>query len=215
MTRAPHHLIYNTQRKPMVISEYGRIVHEFIDALLKEDDRDKRNRMAKSIIQMLTILNPELKKQHDFEHKLWDHLYIMSDFKMDVDSPYPPPSKELISMKPDEIPYPEQPIKFRFYGRNLQYMVNKAVEMKDAEDQRLFLTQLGSFMKNSSKAWNNEELTDKMISNHLNALSKGALALDEDALTFKGDPNLQIKMAASLASKKKKKKFFNKKKRKF
>ncbi len=215
MTRDPHHLIYNTQRKPMVISEYGRIVHEFIDALLNEEDRDKRNRMARSIVHMLTILNPELKKQHDFEHKLWDHLYIMSDFNMDVDSPYPPPSKELISMKPDEIPYPEQPIKFRFYGRNLQYMVNKAVEMKDAEDQRLFLTQLGSFMKNSSKAWNNEELTDKMISNHLNALSKGALALDEDALTFKGDPNLQIKMAATLAAKKKKKKFFNKKKRKF
>lgn len=206
-------LAYNTERKPMIISEYGRIIHDYVDILVAESDRNKRTRMAHSLIYVMENLNPSVKQQEDYKHKLWDHLYLISDFKLDVDCPYPPPSRELAQMKPENIPYPEQPIKFRFYGRNLQYMVGKAAEMKDAEDQKSFLSLLGSFMKNSSKSWNNEELTDEMIVNHIKTLSQGSINVSLEDLTIKLDPNIQSQ--SSMNKKKKnftKNRSFNKKK---
>jgi hypothetical protein len=178
---------YNTERKNMVISEYGRIIHEYIDIIIQESNRDKRTRMSKGLISVMENLNPAVKQQEDYLHKLWDHLYIISDFKLDVDSPFPPPSKEIVNTKPEPIPYPTQPIKFRFYGRNLQYFLDKALSIQNEEERNIFLGSLASFMKNSSKSWNNEDLTDETIVNHIKSMTQGRINVTADDLVIKID----------------------------
>ncbi|MCK9480469.1 MAG: DUF4290 domain-containing protein [Bacteroidia bacterium] len=180
-------LVYNTELKNMTISEYGRIVHDYVDLICNEPDRSKRTRMANGLILVMENLNPQVKDQEDYKHKLWDHLHIISNYKLDVDSPFPAPSQESYSMHPDPISYPTMPIRFRFYGRNLQYMVAKAAEVQDAAIQRDFLGILASFMKNSSRNWNNEDLTNEMITNHLKTMSGGKIDTDFDTLEIRTD----------------------------
>jgi len=182
-------LTYNTERKPMAISEYGRIIHDYVTLICEEPDREKRTRHANAIITIMENLNPSVKEQEDYKHKLWDHLHIISGFKLDVDSPYPIPGPDAVSTKPEIIPYPSQPIKFRFYGRNLQYMVAKAADIEDEEVKRDFLSLLASFMKNSSRSWNNEDLTNEMIGNHLKSMSQGKIDINPEELEIKIDPS--------------------------
>ncbi|MBX2985854.1 MAG: DUF4290 domain-containing protein [Bacteroidia bacterium] len=186
-------LVYNTERKDMVISEYGRIVHDYVELICAEPDRNKRTRMAHGLISIMENLKPQVKEQEDYKHKLWDHLYIISNFRLDVDSPFQAPKPENTSMHPEPIPYPTQPIKFRFYGRNLQYMVNKAAEIDDKEVQKDFLSILASFMKNSSRSWNNEDLTNEMVTNHLKSMSGGKISIDFESLDIRTDDTFQRK----------------------
>ena len=92
-------LEYNTERTKLIIPEYGRHLHKMIDQALTCDNKDERNKMAKAIIGVMGNLNPHLRDVPDFQHKLWDQLFIMSDFELDVDTPYPLPSKEVFFSK--------------------------------------------------------------------------------------------------------------------
>lgn len=177
----------------MTISEYGRIIHDYVSLICNQTDRNKRTRMANGLISVMENLNPQVKDQEDYKHKLWDHLYIISNFKLDVDSPFPPPNPEVTTMHPEPIPYPTQPIKFRFYGRNLQYMVDKAAGIGDKEVQKDFLSILASFMKNSSRSWNNEDLTNEMVTNHLKSMSNGKIDIDFESLEIKTDTSFTRK----------------------
>ncbi|MFM6983259.1 MAG: DUF4290 domain-containing protein [Chitinophagaceae bacterium] len=173
---------YNTQSKKLIISEYGRSFQDMVEHVLTLSDRDKRLKMSEALISVMEILNPSVKEQADYKQKLWDHLYIISDFKLDVDGPYPAPEQNKIHQKPDKVEYPSLPIKFRFYGRNLQFMVQKATNLENPELQGEFLNLLASFMTNSSRNWNNENLSNQQLAEHLEALSQNKLKVNPEEL---------------------------------
>ncbi len=173
---------YNTQSKKLIISEYGRSFQDMVEHVLTLPDKDKRLKMSEALISVMEILNPSVKEQADYKQKLWDHLYIISDFKLDVDGPYPAPEQNKIHQKPDKVEYPSLPIKFRFYGRNLQFMVQKATNLENPELQGEFLNLLASFMTNSSRNWNNENLSNQQLAEHLEALSQNKLKVNPEEL---------------------------------
>lgn len=173
---------YNTLSKKLIISEYGRSFQDMVEHLLTIQDKTKRLRMAEALISVMEILNPGVKEQADYKQKLWDHLYIISDFKLDVEGPYPAPEPNKIAQKPDRIEYPSQPIKFRFYGRNLQFMVNKATAIENPDLKAEFLNLLASFMTNSSRNWNNENLNNQQLAEHLEVISQNKLKVNPDEL---------------------------------
>jgi hypothetical protein len=172
-------LEYNTERGNLLISEYGRSIQKMIEVAVSEPDREKRQKIANEIIRLMGQLNPHLRDVVDYKHKLWDHLFVMSDFKLDVDSPYPVPSKESLMSKPDALPYPQSPIKFRFYGKNIAAMIKEVAELEEGPFRTAYINQIGSFMKMSSKAWNLEMLNDEEVLAHLELLSSGKINLTE------------------------------------
>jgi len=175
-------ILYNTEDEAMVISEYGRNVQKMVSEILKVNDRIRRTELAEGIVQIMISLNPQIKELDNYEQKLWDHLHIISDFKLDVDGPFPSPSPENVHRPPEAIPYKDELIKFRFYGRNLQQMVEKATEMEESEMKTALLNYIASFMVNSSRNWNDENLDDSAVIEHMKMLSKGELNLNPEAL---------------------------------
>ena len=173
---------YNTQSNKLIISEYGRAFQKMVEHVLTIEDRIKRTKMAEALIGVMEILNPLAKEQADYKQKLWDHLHIIAGFNLDVDCPFPVPEKDTIVKKPEPIPYSSQPIKFRFYGRNLQNMVNKATNIENPEMKNEFLNLLASFMSNSSRNWNNENLTNQQLAEHLKSMSSSKLEINPEAL---------------------------------
>jgi hypothetical protein len=124
---------YNTDRGFMQISEYGRNIQKMVEVAVAEPDRGKRNKLAGALIQLMGMLNPHLRDVADYKHKLWDHLFVISDFKLDVDSPYPIPTRESIAIKPAIMKYPQRRIRYRFYGKNIEQMIERAGEMQEGE----------------------------------------------------------------------------------
>jgi len=175
---------YNTQRETLIIPEYGRHIQEMVQSVCEVKDRILRNELAQALVEVMLSLNPQMKELGNTEQKLWDHLHIISDFKLDVDSPYPPPSREEVNNTPAAIPYRDQRIKFRFYGRNLQTMVEQIKDIEDEKIRRSFIDYIASFMVNSSRNWNDENLDNTTVVNHLNTLAKGDLDLTADDLNI-------------------------------
>lgn len=173
---------YNTKSEKLIISEYGRSFQNMVKHVMTIEDKAKRTKMAEALIGIMEILNPLAKEQADYKQKFWDHLHIISDFKLNVDSPFPIPVIDDIVKKPEPIPYSSQPIKFRFYGRNLQYMVNKATKIESVEMKNEFLNLLASFMSNSSRNWNNENLTNAHLAEHLKVMSNNKLSVNPEDL---------------------------------
>lgn len=143
------------------------------------ESREKRNQLAKATIQVMGQLNPHLRDINDFKHKLWDHLFIMSNFELDVDSPYPVPSEETLSRKPDKLKYPSNHIKIRHYGRHIEEMIAKASEYEDGEEKQVLVKMIANHLKKSYLTWNRDSVTDEEIASHLELLSGGKLKLDE------------------------------------
>src|SRR5580658_7519003 len=138
---------YNSSREKLVLKEYGRHVQLIVEACTREKDRDKRNAFARELIELMGQLNPHLRNVEDFRHKLWDHLFIMSDFKLDVDSPYPIKKREEIEKRPERLPYPQSKIKYKHYGKNVEALVAKAITTEDPEKKAGFTQCIGNFMK--------------------------------------------------------------------
>lgn len=170
---------YNSQRSKMNISEYGRNIQKMIEHIMTIDSREKRNKLARATIQVMGQLNPHLRDINDFKHKLWDHLFIMSNFKLDVDSPYPIPSKEILTKKPDRLSYASNHIKFRHYGRHIEQMIQKATEFEDGPEKQALIKAIANHLKKSYLTWNRDTVTDEEIASHLSLLSGGKLVLDE------------------------------------
>jgi Domain of unknown function (DUF4290) len=170
-------LEYNSQRVHLIIPEYGRHVQKLIDHVCKIEDREIRNKGARYVISVLGTLNPHLRDVPDFQHKLWDQLFIMSDFKIEVDSPYPLPSREVLALKPDRLKYPQNFPKYRFYGNNIKYMIDVACKWEDSEIKTALVIVIANHMKKSYLSWNKETVTDEVIFKHLHELSNGKLDL--------------------------------------
>lgn len=168
-------LQYNTGRGKLLISEYGRIVQQMVEAAVEEPDREKRQRMANDLIRMMAQLNPGAREHVDFKQKLWDHLFIMSDYKLEVDAPYPMPTPEHVQARPSPLGYPQSRIRFRFYGKIVPKMIERVAELEDGPYRTAYINAIGSFMKMSSKAWNLEMLNDNEVMAHLEEMSHGKI----------------------------------------
>jgi hypothetical protein len=172
-----NYLEYNSQREHLIIPEYGRYVQKLINQITAIEDREKRNKGARYVISVLGNLNPHLRDVPDFQHKLWDQLFIMSDFKLDIDSPYPIPTRDVVQLKPDRLAYPQNFPKYRFYGNNIKYMIDVARKWEEGELKNALTIVIANHMKKSFLSWNKDTVTDEVIFNHLLELSNGELNL--------------------------------------
>jgi len=169
---------YNTQRERLVLKEYGRNVQMLVNYLSTITDKEERNRSAKILVDLMKQINPSIKEGSEDSQKLWDDLIIMSDFKIDIDSPYPQPKKELLYKKPDRLRYKNQKIIYKHYGLNIQLLVDKAIDMENKEEQEAAIIYIGRLMKSFSSLWNKENLDDDTIIKNIKELSRGLLDID-------------------------------------
>ena len=173
---------YNTSLSKLIIPEYGRNVQKMVHSIIAIEDREKRNHQAKSIIEVMGNLNPHLRDVPDFKHKLWDHLFIMSDFHLDVDSPYDRPSKESFEEKPEMLKYSDNNIKFRHYGKILPLIIKRTIDLDEGEYKDFMVFTIANHMKKSYLTWNKANVEDEVILKHLSQLSDDKLSIKE---TFK------------------------------
>jgi hypothetical protein len=174
---AINYLEYNSQREHLIIPEYGRYVQKLINQITAIEDREKRNKGARYVISVLGNLNPHLRDVPDFQHKLWDQLFIMSDFKLDIDSPFPIPTRDVVQLKPERLSYPQNFPKYRFYGNNIKYMIDVARKWEEGELKNALIIVIANHMKKCFLSWNKDTVTDEVIFNHLLELSNGELNL--------------------------------------
>ena len=172
-------LEYNTERVHLIIPEYGRHIQKMVDQATAIEDKEERNKTAKAIIAVMGNLQPHLRDVPDFQHKLWDQLFIISDFKLDVDSPYPVPSREELAERPEPLGYPQNFPKYRFYGNNIKRMIDVAKSWEEGEMRDGLEFTIANHMKKCFLNWNKDTVEDDVIFEHLFELSDGAINLKE------------------------------------
>ena len=172
-------LEYNTERVHLIIPEYGRHIQKMVDHAISLEDKEARNKCAKSIISVMGNLNPHLRDVPDFQHKLWDQLFIISDFNLDVDSPYPKPSREELAERPEHLGYPQNYPKYRFYGNNIKRMIDVANSWEDGDMKDALVLTIANHMKKSFLNWNKDTVEDSVIFQHLVELSDGKINLHD------------------------------------
>lgn len=155
--------------------EYGRHIQKMVDYILTIEDPEKRQKNAQSIIELMGILNPHLKNVEDFRHKLWDHIFRISDFQLSIDSPYPVPTREEMFQKPQPLPYPKRNRKNKHIGHNITQIIDRAIQSDDEEKRKGFTQSVAYYMKLSYANWHKEQVQDDMIKEELKALSNGVL----------------------------------------
>lgn len=178
---------YNTSRPRMIIPEYGRNVQKMVDHLVTLENDEERNRQAKNLVEIIGNLNPQIRDVPDFKHKLWDHLYIMSDFKLEVDGPYPKPSPESFQEKPKDMEYPETSRRYRHYGNIIRKMVQYAAGLEAGEEKEALKEAVANHMKKTYLLWNKDNVEDSVILKEMNALAEGKLDLEKVELSEKTD----------------------------
>lgn len=203
---------YNTQREHLEMTEYGRYVKQMVEFIKTMPGKESRTKAANAIVHAMMTVQPGPRDMIDYKRKLWDHLMLMSDFKLDVDSPYPlpePNKKEIAQFLNYSVPYE---VRFRFYGRYVEKMVKKAVEMEDGEDKTELVRLIANTMKKLYLTWNKDSVKDEIIIEQLNILSEGRLALDpgyvlQDTTEFVKNNKTQQKIWTQQSKKNKKNKY--------
>jgi hypothetical protein len=180
---------YNTSRKNLALPEYGRNIQKMVDYIVATEDRAERNRLAQALIAVMGNLNPHLRDIHDFKHKLWDHLAIMANFKLDIDYPYDIPVPETFQEKPRIVEYPQSAIRFKHYGKILEQMTEYACGLEEGDEKKALIQVVGNHMKKSYLTWNRDTVDDIVILNDLKVLSKNRLTIDE---TYKLEETREI-----------------------
>lgn len=171
---------YNTARKKLVLPEYGRNIQQMVDYILTIEDKNERNRLSQALINIMGNLNPHLRDIHDFKHKLWDHLAIMAEFKLDIDFPYDIPVPETFQEKPRIVDYPQSNIRYKHYGKVLERMLDYAATMNDGDEKKALIQIIGNHMKKSYLTWNRDTVENEVIIKNLMELGKGNIQLDEN-----------------------------------
>ena len=169
---------YNTTREHLILPEYGRNVQNMIAHANELTDREERNRAAQAIIEVMGQLNPHLRDEDDYRHKLWTHLFVMSNFELDVDSPYERPSKEVLAKKPETIEYPKGKIRYGHYGKYTQRILANSNEIENEDEKEFLQTTMGNFMKLQFLAYNNDTVENHVIADQLSELSGGNLKIE-------------------------------------
>ncbi len=182
-------LEYNSSRNKLVISEYGRHIQKLVEHAITLKDKLERQKMANGIIDIMGELNPQLRDVADFKHKLWDHLFVISNFELDVDSPYEKPIIEKLFEKPEPLAYPNSKIKYNHYGKVIELMIDEAIKMEDQELKSKLVIAIANQMKKSYVNWNLDTVEDEIILNQLTKLSNGKLSVPEGTELAKFIPN--------------------------
>jgi len=170
---------YNTEREKLIIPEYGRHLQKMVNHAVAIEDDAERAKVVKAIIDVMGNLQPHLRDVQDFKHKLWDQLFIMSDFKLETDSPYPKPSREELAEKPEPLEYPQNFPKYRFYGNNIKRMIDVALSWEEGELREALIMTVANHMKKCFLNWNKDTVDDDVIFKHLLELSDGAINLND------------------------------------
>lgn len=173
---------YNTQKKKLPLPEYGRSIQNMVDYALSINDKPERQRCANTIISIMGNMFPHLRDVPDFTHKLWDHLAIMSNFKLDIDYPYDIIRQDNLATKPDPIPYPSTKIRYRHYGRTLEVLIKKAIDFPEGDEKNNLVALIANHMKKDYMAWNKDTVDEAKINDDLMELSKGKLRLTDELL---------------------------------
>ncbi len=176
----PEQFDYNSTRNKLILSEYGRNVQNMVKYIVSLPTKEERNRYAQVVIDLMGFLNPHLRDVADFKHKLWDHLHIISNFEIDVDSPYPKPAPDAIHFKPEPLKYPHQRIRYKHYGKTIELMIDKAKSIDDADRKRHMVQAIANFMKMAYVQWNKDSVADEIILSDLYNLSGGQLKLEDN-----------------------------------
>ena len=166
---------YNTTRNFLVMREYGRHIQKMIEYLLTIEDKEERQRNAYAVIELMGFLNPHLKNVEDFRHKLWDHLFLISDFTLDVESPYPIPTRETLKARPERLPYPKRYPKFNHLGKNIEIVIDKALKEENPEKKQGFANAVAYYMKLTYSNWHKELVHDDNIQTELSGMTNGEL----------------------------------------
>ncbi len=180
---------YNTQRNYLTMREYGRHIQRMVEYVLTIEDRQKRQQQAQVVIELMGTLNPHLKNVEDFRHLLWDHLFFVSDFKLDVDCPYPIPTRETYKQKPDPLPYPKRKPRYSHLGKNLEIVIDKALKEENAEKRVGFANSIAYYMKLAYSNWHKELVHDDGIRAELNIITNGQLEFDSTPFVKHYRPN--------------------------
>lgn len=175
---------YNTQREKLRLPEYGRNVQIMVNHAKGIENREDRNKAAETIISVMASMHPPLKDSRDYKHKLWDHLHIIADFALDVDSPFEAPQKEAIMAKPERLPYPQERIKYQHYGKVVGIMLDKAMAMEDGEQKDVFIKHIANHMKLSYITWNKDSVPDTIIFKTIEDMTEGAIKVKEGTVLF-------------------------------
>ncbi len=166
---------YNTTRNHLAMREYGRHVQKMVEHILAIEDPERRQNNAEAVIELMGFLNPQLKNVEDFRHKLWDHLFLISDFKLEVESPYPIPTKETYRAKPQPLPYPKRSSRYSHLGKNLEDVITKALAETDPEKRQGFANAIAYYMKLAYNNWHKEVVHDDAIQSELSGITDGQL----------------------------------------
>ncbi|WP_103863911.1 DUF4290 domain-containing protein [Aquimarina sp. I32.4] len=185
-----NNLEYNTEREKLIIPEYGRHLQKMINHTVAIEDREERNKVTKSIIAVMGNLQPHLRDVPEFQHKLWDQLFIMSDFKLDVDTPFPVLTKEKLQERPEPLDYPQNFPKYRFYGNNIKRMIDVANSWEDGELKSALALTIANHMKKCYLNWNKDTVEDSVIFNHLFELSDGRINMKGSSEDLTDSTNL-------------------------
>lgn len=170
---------YNSQREKMIIPEYGRNVQKMIEYAKTVEDREKRTKSAEVIVRVMAGMNPQIKNENDYIHTLWDHLYIISNFELDVDSPFPMPEKEILTRKPEKVEYSDKKFRIKNYGKYIEKIIDRTIEMEDGAEKEQLILIIANHLKKSYLNWNRDSVNDETILKHLEELSLGKLSLTE------------------------------------
>lgn len=171
---------YNTQRNKLTIPEYGRNIQKMINYCIEIPDRTKRNRTAEFIVNVMAQMNPKVKESADYRQKMWDHLHLIADFKLDVDSPYPLPPRDVLYTKPRRVKIDDRDFKFRHYGKNIELIIEKACEYPEGEEKEALIKMIANHLKKSYINWNKGAVDDEDIFKHLAILSNNRLKIGDD-----------------------------------
>ncbi|MBS9523974.1 DUF4290 domain-containing protein [Litoribacter ruber] len=176
--------INEKNKHSVILKEYGKNIQKLVDYVQTVPDKQKRTDYAYTLVDLMKQLNPQLKSESD--QKLWDDLYIMSNFELDVDAPFPMPEKELLGKRPQMIGYPEGEVKYKHYGRNIEKLIEKAIEIEDDEEQEAAIIFIGQLMRSFHSTWNKENFDDGIILDDIKTLSKGRLHIDLEKVKENG-----------------------------
>ena len=168
---------YNTNRTKLLMPEYGRNIQQMVEYCKSIPSKDERNEVAKTIVEFMGQRNPHLRDEENYKHKLWDHLYILADYDLDVDAPYPFPTKEELDQKPNRMDYPSFENEYKFYGKSILQLIDRAIELEEGEEKEALIQVIANNMKKSYNVYNKEHVQDEVIFRHLKELSQDKLDL--------------------------------------
>ena len=168
---------YNTNRTKLLMPEYGRNIQQLVEYCKSIPSKEERNEVAKTIVEFMGQRNPHLRDEENYKHKLWDHLYILADYDLDVDAPYPFPTKEELAHKPNRMDYPSFENEYKFYGKSILQLIDRAIELEEGEEKEALIQVIANNMKKSYNVYNKEHVQDEVIFRHLKELSQDKLDL--------------------------------------